>query len=338
MARFSDRRRTPIKGDMPSALPADRLLAIIRTQSEIATSDLDVETVMALVLDRAQELTGASSAVVELAEGDEMVYHVARGAAAEHVGLRLRADSSMSGMCVREGRVLHCDDAAEDPRVNYEACLRVGAVSMACVPLAHGGRTIGVLKVYDPRAHAFDLEDIQTLELLTELIGARMAHAAEFESHRRDSRHDQLTGLLNRRALAERLGGELSRSRRHGTGLAVAVLDLDGFKAVNDTEGHAAGDAVLQAVAKNLFDLRREDSVFRLGGDEFAVILISVDPESAQLVIARVQHAIAEDPECRGVTVAAGVATFGPADDAASILARADAALYAAKRARTSPR
>src|SRR5689334_4761950 len=148
---------------MRQALSGERLRAIIATQNEIAASVLDLDAVMALVVRRASEITGASAGVIEMLEGAEMVYVVASGTAEPYLGRRLRAATSLSGMCVELGEVLHCEDADTDDRVDAEACRRVGARSLLCVPLHHAGGVVGVLKVYDPRAHAFDDGDVETL-------------------------------------------------------------------------------------------------------------------------------------------------------------------------------
>src|SRR5262245_60184328 len=107
-----------------------QLLAVIRTQTEIAKLGLDLSGVLALVADRARGITGAAGAVVEIAEGDEMVYRAASGSAAGLLGLRLRRSTSLSGLCVAAAVPLHCDDAEVDPRVDRDACHRVGLRSM----------------------------------------------------------------------------------------------------------------------------------------------------------------------------------------------------------------
>ena len=316
---------------MSAELERSGLLEIIRAQNEIATSALDLDAVMQLVVQRARVLTGADASVVELAEGEEMVYHVVAGTAVGYAGVRLRIDSSLSGLCVQLGETLHCRDASRDDRVDLDACRRVGAMSMVCVPLSHDDRVIGVLKVYDRQLDAFSGQDVATLDLLAGIIAAQMAHANSFQEHLHDSRHDPLTGLMNRRALEERLAMELARSERHGGGLTVCLLDLDRFKQVNDTHGHAAGDAVLQAVAAQLSHLRGEDGAFRLGGDELALVLIEASEEDASSVMGRLATSIELDPDCLGVGVSWGVATFEPGDTQATILARADQGVYGAK-------
>jgi GGDEF domain-containing protein len=204
---------------------------------------------MQLIAQQAQELTRASSGVIELAEGEEMVYAVTSGEATPYLGTKLQKRQSLSGRSVFEGRVLGSDDTAADERVDAEACHRVQAASMIGVPLSHQGETVGVLKVYAPEPHHFDAGDVETLELLSELIAAQLSHANLFETESRQSRNDALTGLSNRRAFEERLPIELARASRNGRPLALCLLDLDGFKGVNDRLGHPA---VLRAVARIL--------------------------------------------------------------------------------------
>ncbi|HEY3434944.1 MAG TPA: sensor domain-containing diguanylate cyclase, partial [Solirubrobacterales bacterium] len=226
---------------MTSERSNSHLREIIRTQTEIATSDLDPEAIMQLIAERAQELTRSSSGVIELAEGEDMVYAVTTGEATPYLGTSLKRATSLSGLCVREGKVLRSDDTSDDPRVDAVACRRVNAASMICVPLAHQNETVGVLKVYSPRARHFDDDDVETLELLSELIAAHLSHANLYEAEARESRQDALTGLPNRRAFEERLPVELSRFSRSGRPLSLVLLDLDGFKGVNDRLGHPAG-------------------------------------------------------------------------------------------------
>src|SRR5258708_3710692 len=106
-----------------------QLLAIIRTQTEIAASDLDLSTVMQLIAERSMELTAGTAGVIEIAEGDQMSYKVPCGEATPFLGLKVPIEASLSGHCLREGRVLRCDDTSVDPRVDSVACQRVNAVS-----------------------------------------------------------------------------------------------------------------------------------------------------------------------------------------------------------------
>jgi diguanylate cyclase (GGDEF)-like protein len=154
------------------------------------------------------------------------------------------------------------------------------------------------------------------------------------------TRRDALTGLANRRAFEESLRQEVARSRRTGDALAVVVLDIDRFKQVNDTHGHAAGDLVLAEVAgRAARALRAGDLLARIGGEELAALLpgatLSAAAEVAERIRRAVAHgAIAVDGGALGVTVSLGCAALSAEEqDAAALLARADARLYEAKRA-----
>jgi diguanylate cyclase (GGDEF)-like protein/PAS domain S-box-containing protein len=168
---------------------------------------------------------------------------------------------------------------------------------------------------------------------------------ARVEQDRR-TRHeadtDALTGLANRRSLERTLAAALGRAGARARSVGLMMLDLDGFKAINDTHGHAAGDEALREVARRLSRCVRErDLVARLGGDEFVVVLTDLGGRSGavQDTLARIQEALAEPFSFAGsafvLGAAVGVSTF-PADggNAADLLAHADRAMYAAKGAR----
>lgn len=318
------------------SLDPDLLLAIIETQTAIVSVSSHLDAVLERVLERARALTGATSAVVELLEGSELVYHLGSGALASFAGMRLALEGSLSGSCLAEGRVLRCVDAAHDPRVDVEAAQRVGVASLLCVPLSHDNTATGVLKVCHPEPGAFTEQHEKTLELLSRPIGAAMAHAAAFELQRHESRHDLLTSLPNRRAFEERLEGEIARARRYGGEVTICLADLDQFKEVNDRRGHAGGDAVLRAVGVHLAELRGADQAFRYGGDEFAVIFPGADLPGARCAMKRIRTALRRDPSCGGVGLSWGLATLSDHADAAMLVASADGALYDVKRARQS--
>ncbi len=147
---------------------------------------------------------------------------------------------------------------------------------------------------------------------------------------------DPLTGLGNRTMLLDRLELALNRRRRAESPAALLFLDLDGFKAINDTHGHAAGDAVLLAVGRALRDaLRTEDTVARFGGDEFAALCEDVpDADAAAVVATRVVEGV-RGIRCgeQIVSVSLGIALSDPAVTPEQLLASADEAMYAAKRA-----
>jgi diguanylate cyclase (GGDEF)-like protein len=160
---------------------------------------------------------------------------------------------------------------------------------------------------------------------------------AEEELTRRAT-HDVLTGLPNRALIRERLGSTLLRSRRQGQSLALLFIDLDGIKAVNDTHGHEAGDAMLHAVAARLLELVRPgDTVARLAGDEFVILCEQVEQPAALATLAeRINSALRKPVEFNGiplfVTASIGVAVgHGTTHSADDLLRSADTAMYAVK-------
>ena len=201
------------------------------------------------------------------------------------------------------------------------------------------GRTHGALPVHrkdevGELARSFHDMEQQISRQITELNASRdaMAHLAH---------HDALTGLPNRRMFEQRLAQALELSRRSGRYCALLFADLDDFKAVNDTRGHAVGDLVLQAVARTIAGaVRQADTVARLAGDEFTVLCENVDSEEAALQIAAKLELAFEAPlQIDGlplpVHISIGVSLF-PRDgqDAHTLLASADAAMYRVKQSR----
>jgi diguanylate cyclase (GGDEF)-like protein len=317
-----------------------RLLAI---QTEIA-ADLDFSRVMQLVARRSHELTGGNGATIELVEGDEMVYRAGAGTALPHIGLRLPRSESLSGLCVAQGQPLVCADSEEDPRVNREACRRVGLRSMIVVPLRRGDETAGVLKVMSAEVGAFGEAHLQLLQLLAGFIAFAMHNATTFERAQRMSLHDALTGLPNRLLFRDRLSNQLAQLERAPGYIGLLYVDLDGFKPVNDTHGHAAGDQVLLGAARRLVAAVRDtDTVARLGGDEFAVLLTQLKTEGA---VARAAERVRESIEGTPFVLASGTVAIGasigvaltsdPRRHVDALIAEADAAMYTVKTSRNA--
>jgi diguanylate cyclase (GGDEF)-like protein len=146
---------------------------------------------------------------------------------------------------------------------------------------------------------------------------------------------DGLTGLLNRRALDRRVHEEFARIRHDGDELAVALLDLDHFKQINDSFGHETGDEVLVQVADLIrSSTRMDDRFFRLGGEEFGLLLPGANATSLMNVAEKLRLAVEREVQCHGrnVTISIGAAPFHPGESPADWLGRADAAMYEAKR------
>ncbi|HUW27666.1 MAG TPA: GGDEF domain-containing protein [Sulfuriferula sp.] len=191
------------------------------------------------------------------------------------------------------------------------------------------------------QAHALDSRD--------EMLAARQkAQDAEAKIHELESRlaqmselarEDQLTGSLNRRGLDDVFEREQARAKRRGTPLCIALLDMDDFKHLNDTHGHGAGDEALIHVVKIIKEtLRTMDVIGRFGGEEFLVVLPDTSLEDAMSVVARLKKELTRrifmhNNQRLLITFSAGVALSAPGEDPKSVLQRADAALYQAKKA-----
>jgi diguanylate cyclase len=311
---------------------AARLDRLVETQTTISTSDLDIDTVMKVVAEESLAIAGGDGACVELADGADVVCSAVAGTARPFLGMRLTAADTITGECFRTGRVLTCTDSHSDSRVSREACRAVGARSMIVVPLAHGGNVMGVLIVWSAAPHDFRGYESQLLELLATTSGAAMARVELVTQLTVRAATDNLTGLANRAAWHDRLEGAMARSRRSRHPLCVILLDLDGFKQVNDRLGHAEGDRVLKSISATwLTALRETDLLGRLGGDEFGVILEDADRQTALRIIARLD--LAGD---HGPGASAGLAVWDGHEDSAALIARADTCMYLRKKERAA--
>jgi transcriptional regulator with GAF, ATPase, and Fis domain len=178
----------PKRFNVPCAKPekchvVTDLAAIVETQRAIATSDLKLDTVMQLICQRGQELTRALGAVVEMPEGDMMVYRAGTALFQSYLGLSLPIASSLSGLCLMSAKPLRCDDTQNDPRVNREACRKVHVASMIVVPLLHQGKTVGVLKVFSGEKNFFDESAVEVLELLAGIMAAALSNSLMFQAN-----------------------------------------------------------------------------------------------------------------------------------------------------------
>ena len=312
--------------------------AVIQAQADIA-SKLDLEQLTAIAAEQAQALTGAAGAVLELAEGDTLVFRGVSGSAARHLGLRVKRKGTLAGECMTTGQAYRCDDAERDPRVDQLTCRRLGARSILAVPLTDWGAIVGVIKVLSPDPAAFGDAEVELLRILAGFIGAAIARAFAFEAASHGSMHDALTGLANRALLDDRLAHELSVAARTRQAIGIVFLDLNGFKQVNDTLGHRCGDCLLVEVARRLSRLvRSSDTLARLGGDEFVVLAPQLaDPSALDMIVRRIRSVIGRPFAIGGQKVSVGVSVGtcyadDPRVDAKELLARADHAMYAEKR------
>ncbi len=223
-----------------------------------------------------------------------------------------------------------------------------GLKSIAMIPLKHRGKLLGSINLCSRDGQRFTRDHASDF---LEHLGVIASFCVENTINRarllRSGFTDVLTGWNNRRYLSVRLSEELARARRDKSGIVCLMLDVDHFKRVNDTWGHAAGDAVLRDLAQRIeSQVRASDVAARYGGEEFVVVLPNTLVESATLLAERIRTAISNAPfdlpcgETVNVTVSIGISEVHPGPDdndlktiGDSLVARADVALYAAKSA-----
>jgi GAF domain-containing protein len=160
---------------------------ILQCQSAAIAAFPDQERVMSVVAEGACEVAGATFAVVEMLEGDELVYRSVAGLGRGLLGSRLKAWTSLSGLCVREGQLLYCEDTETDERVDREATRRLGAGSMIIAPLRHGERVVGVLKAGAQKARSFGERERRVVSILAGMLSTILARSVEQEIEQRSS-------------------------------------------------------------------------------------------------------------------------------------------------------
>jgi diguanylate cyclase (GGDEF)-like protein/PAS domain S-box-containing protein len=457
----------------------ERMAAVIATQRDVATAELDLEAIMALVVERTQDLTHADGAALLLLDRGYLGFRAASGVAESQVRVRLPIGATILGDWLNAGEPVTCTDTRADERfarsLDRTVVERLSARSLVAVPLRHDAETVGMLMVVSAEAGAFAARDMESLQLLGVVLSAAISHAAEFAAKReqvealaqframydgapigillvdpagaivelnpavtamlgyatdelegqvaldvihpedqadlgerfaalmrgeceqerlevrarhqdgtdvwanlslslvRDSDgdpsfaiemleditarkhaeeelrrhaelsqhqalHDALTELPNRVLFGDRIQQALLTAEREGGRLAVMLMDLDRFKEINDTLGHAAGDEVLKVVAERLAHcVRASDTVARLGGDEFGLLLPNqTEPSEITHLLEKLTDAIAEPIELDGLPLgiecSIGVAFYPEhGRQAEDLVMRADVAMYSAK-------
>ena len=326
--RSRDRLQAEVDRAEAEAERADQSRVLLETARALAAS-LTPSAACETICSSARDLADADfAALVEQDESGDLVTTAVSGLDAEPLRIAIGAQPSgaVAALTSRAGRFV--EDAAADPTLSQKLVEDHRVASIHFEPVQRGEVVLGVLVVgWHERAQPAQLRD--------DLLGALGAHAAMaierarlMDQLRSAAKTDELTGLPNRRGWDDEISREIARARRTGEPLCVAVLDLDHFKRVNDMLGHPAGDRLLkESAAAWRSTIRATDVLARHGGEEFALALPACNLDDAVRLVERLRGATPA-----GQTVSAGIAHWDGLESAIALYARADAALYDAKR------
>lgn len=313
--------------------------------AQTLSSTLELDEVLALLANKAKRLCNAVTCAVFLVDQTHQRMLTARAAAG-------RWQEIVKGATVTIGKGVTGKAAAHispyfgnfDPNdltlglnghlvSTYKSCL--------VAPISIFGQLLGTINLYADSPHAFSRDDLRTLAFVADTAALAIQNASAFEQVRDSAVRDPLTGLHNGRYLKTHLERELRRSSRRDEPLSVIGIDLENFKAVNDSFGHQKGDLVLKdAAAIFQAQLRDYDQVFRNGGDEFVVVLPGTPACEAARIADRIQQGIGSYAQqltnsSAPLGASVGIATYpDDAGDFETLLSAADAAMYRDKRAR----
>lgn len=317
---------------------ADELDALKKLSLSL-TSSLDLQSVLDAVVSEAMSLVAYPRAAhIFLYHDDRLEF----GAALDESGNRDHSYSEprpngLTYTVARGGETTIVEDMHAHPL--YADAPSHWAGSIIGIPLKMGQKVVGVMNLSRTQCGNFSPSEIRLLTLLADQAAIAISNASLHQMVRRQANSDTLTGLPNRRALDERLEKEVQAARRSANSFAVIMMDLDGFKVINDTFGHDTGDKVLREVSVYLArGVRSTDFLARYGGDELTLILSQIDLPAATVVAEKMLEALSKfrfevaDGELR-LGMSGGIAIYpAHARTAADLLRAADEALYRAKK------
>lgn len=329
---------TEERGDETDArVQADRVreLYLVAASSE-RTAESQIRAALTLGTERLQ----CTGAYVTRIEDDTVTFLYGVGEVGHASNLSWPLDQSLHRHIVAAGRPFSIDDVAAEPHEIAATTLSRAARAFIGTPLVVGGRAFGTICFVngDARGVPFTDADRDYVRLIGTLASSAIDRGDQRQRLNTLAFFDALTGLPNRVLLSDRLMQAIAAAQRDGSIFAVHFYDLDGFKHINDAHGHLRGDDVLRLIARRFERVARDiDTVARVGGDEFVIVQPGVrDIDDALVLSGRLREAVAEpfilNGRERRLSASGGIALY-PQDgeDAATLIARADAALYRVK-------
>jgi len=307
--------------------------------STVLLSTLDQESVLPQVTTMLKGIVDFDTMDIRLVDEarNELVPIYARDENADEIlDFSSPLDVGVTGWVVSHNEAQLVNDMTRDPRGVVVPGTEVEPQASIVVPLNVRGKVTGALTIDRLRGRVFEEHELETVRLFANFAAIAIQNALSYEEMERQAISDGLTGLHNYRHFQDALSAAVSRAERYSEAFCLLMMDLDHFKAVNDTIGHQRGDDVLREVAAALKRCSREsDYLARYGGEEFVMILPQTSLPEAQVVAERVRAEVAAvdvgAPDLR-VTVSVGVASYPEsARDTDGVLGAADAALLRAK-------
>ncbi len=319
---------------------ADELDALKKLSLNL-TSSLDLRTVLDAVVTEAIRLVRNAHAVhIYLYDANGQLEF---GAALSQDGVRnipiyTPRKDGLTNTVARSGEQIVVEDMQNHPL--YRNAPPEWTGSIIGIPLKFNDNVVGVMNLSRSTTGGFSTSELRLLGLLADQAAVAVSNASLHQMVAQQAYSDTITGLPNRRALDERLEQEMVNARRTNSFLAVVMMDLDGFKVVNDTYGHLLGDQVLRTLFNYLATgLRSSDFLARYGGDELTLILSQTDPSSTRIVVEKILekvsqfHFEAPNGDIIRLGLSGGIALYPVhALTAADLVRAADEALYRAKK------
>jgi diguanylate cyclase (GGDEF)-like protein len=329
------------RGNLETSVQYLRTIAEVST---IITGTLDPVELYRLIPERVMRKLGLNDFCLMLysRETRRLVARAYSGSVVDPTAppFSLAPGEGIAGKVFVTGEPAWIPDVKVSPEFLYYGGNRKDIRSFLCVPLTSKGKGIGVLMLNHTEPNAFEPELLPTMRVLATYLAIAIENAELFGFVKSLAEKDSLTLLYNHGAFHEKLGIELERSNRYNRPVSVIMLDLDGFKEVNDRYGHVMGDRVLVQVAGVLgAHLRKTDIAARYGGDEFAVILPETDMPAAAVIAGRIAEGIsgvrleAGPGSVVSFTASIGYAACAPdSPERGQVLVIADRLMYESKR------
>jgi diguanylate cyclase (GGDEF)-like protein len=319
-------------------------LTIFHDVAKALTSSLDLDSILQTIMEKMAEYFRPDtwSLLMVDEQRNELYFAIAVGEAAEALkNVRLKLGEGIAGWVAKHGEQVISANVQEDPRFakHVDDITQWQTRSVVCVPLRSRLRVLGVIQLVNLDMTQFNEPELFFLQSLCDYAAIAIENAKWVEKIQELTITDDCTGLYNARHLYKTLDTEVYRSSRFGYEFSVLFIDLDHFKAVNDTYGHLIGSKLLAEIGYLIkAQLRLIDFAFRYGGDEFVVLLPQTGKDQALVVAKRLRDGLRASKFCHddglnlNVRASIGLATYPhDARDAHDIIRQADEMMYLVK-------